>query len=58
MAKAPEKITVVAECSVKSPDGEEIIRSFDKAWHRALVLPKPVTISFIRFARIEEKGKK
>ncbi len=46
-----EIITVVAELTVSSSEGDEIVKSFDKAWHRALELPKPVTVTFNGFVR-------
>lgn len=51
MTKNDKDATVVAECTVTSPEGVEIIRTFDKAWHRALELPMPVNLQFNRFVR-------
>lgn len=51
--KEKEKITVVAECTVTSPEGTEVVRSFDKAWHRSLELDRPVNVMFNRFVRID-----
>lgn len=52
-AKKEEKITVEAELTVSYGDTKEIIRTFDKAWHRALELPMPVRVSFNSFVRKE-----
>lgn len=49
--KKEDKISVVAELSLTSPQGTEIVRSFDGAWQRAKALPLPVHIQFIRFVR-------
>jgi hypothetical protein len=49
--KNTEEITVEAELTVSSSKGVEIIRTFDKAWHRGLELPIPVLISFNRWVR-------
>jgi hypothetical protein len=48
-----EPVTVIAELEVTWPGGRETIKTFDKAWHRALELLVPVTVSFKRFARID-----
>lgn len=55
MSKDTEnKPTVQAELVIKSPEGQETIRTFDKAFHRALELPTPVNIKFNRWVRIEK----
>lgn len=46
-----QEMTVVAQLSLTSPAGEEIIKSFDKAWHRAFELPTPVIIKLLGFVR-------
>jgi hypothetical protein len=48
-----ESVVVIAELEVTWPDGRKIVKTFDRAWHRALELPVPVTVSFKRFARID-----
>lgn len=53
-AKKDEKITVEALCTVTHDGGEERIRTFDKAWHRALEV-WPATLTFVNFVRKEEK---
>lgn len=50
--KDQNKVTVVAECTVESESGIETIRSFDKAWHRALEVA-PAKLTFQRFVRID-----
>ena len=50
-----EDVPLVAELSVISPLGEEIVRTFDKAWHRALEVPTPVNLSFRAFVRKDKK---
>lgn len=52
--KSNEKITVEAMCSVSHAGGVEKIRTFDKAWHRALEVA-PATLTFVSFVRKEEK---
>lgn len=47
------EVKVIAELEVVSPEGKETIKTFDKAWHRALQLPVPVNINFIRFGRAD-----
>jgi len=49
--KTPEKMSVVAELELTSADGTEIVRSFDKAWHRLLELPTPATCRLKGFVR-------
>jgi hypothetical protein len=53
MAKDKKEIVAIAELEVSWSNGKETIRTFDRAWHRALELPIPVTVSFKRFARID-----
>lgn len=48
--KDEKEITVVAELTV-SYDQVEIIRTFDKAWHRLLLVPTPATMSFRAWVR-------
>lgn len=54
MTKTKEKITAVAELTVISPKGKEIVRSFDKAWHRTKDLPLPARATFNGFVRLDE----
>jgi hypothetical protein len=44
---------MVAECTVSSPEGTETVRTFDGAWVRAHDLPRPTTISLVRFVRAD-----
>jgi hypothetical protein len=53
MKKDDKDISVEAQCRVTSPNGVEVVRTFDRAWHRALELPQPVNIQFIAFVRKE-----
>lgn len=53
MANDDRRVTVVAQLRVMSEGRTETIKSFDKAWHRALELPVPVTILFDDFVRID-----
>lgn len=46
-----KEVTVVAELTVTSPVGVEVIKSFDAAWHRSLELPKPVHTILNGFVR-------
>jgi hypothetical protein len=53
MAKEQEKITVIADCSVTSSQGVE---RFDPSTRRGIValeLPRPATIKFLGFVRID-----
>lgn len=45
MAKKDTKevISVVAECTITSSLGVEVVRSFDLAWHRMLEIGKTTT---------------
>lgn len=43
-----------AECKVISSESSELIVTFDRAWHHALTLPRPVLVSFTRFVRVDE----
>ncbi len=52
--KSNEKISVEAMCEVTHSGGVERIRTFDKAWHRALDVT-PATLTFVGFVRKEEK---
>lgn len=55
--KTKDEITVVAELTVTSSEGQEIIKSFDKAWHHMLELGTrtlPVNAKFNGFVRIED----
>jgi hypothetical protein len=49
--KDEKEITVVAELEVSFGDETETIRTFDKAWHRLLLVPTPATMSFKKWAR-------
>lgn len=52
--KVKEEITVVAELIVSSSEGTEVIRSFDRAHHRAWEIARrttPVKITFNGFVR-------
>lgn len=49
--KSKDEVTVVAELTVISPLGSEIVRSFDKAWHHGLKLPRPVSVRLNGFVR-------
>lgn len=52
--KKDDKIVqVIAELEVTSEGKTEVIKTFDRAWHRALELPTPVLISFKRFTRLD-----
>ena len=58
MAKHPkqddQKMTVVAELILTYPGGTEIVRSFDRAWHRMREIAKtasPVNCRFNGFVR-------
>jgi hypothetical protein len=53
--KDDKEITVVAELEVKFGDQVETIRTFDKAWHRLLLVPTPATMSFKQWARKDSK---
>jgi hypothetical protein len=53
MAKDTKTVVVIAELEVTSQDTTETIKTFDKAWHRALELPVPVLTSFKRWSRID-----
>jgi hypothetical protein len=48
--------TVVAEFTITYAGGQEIVRSFDRAWVRSLELSltvRPVTTTFNEFVRID-----
>jgi hypothetical protein len=49
--KLPLTTTYVSELLITSPLGTEVVRSFDKAWHRILALPRPASASFVQFVR-------
>lgn len=56
MAKKDTKevISVVAECTITSSLGVEVVRSFDAAWHRMREIGKtttPVNCRFTGFVR-------
>jgi len=53
--KTPEKMSVVAELELTSSEGTEIVRSFDKAWHRLLELPTPARCRLRGFVRKSDK---
>jgi hypothetical protein len=53
--KDEKEITVEALVRVTAPDFDQEIRTFDKAWHKALELPVPVRLSFVAFVRKLEK---
>lgn len=50
MAK-DDKITVEAQVIVTSANGVEVVKTFDRSWHRALELPVPVNINFDKWVR-------
>lgn len=55
---AENKVAVVAECSVTSPEGPELVQGFDNAWARMRELGKtmsPITLCFERFVRKDPK---
>jgi hypothetical protein len=49
--KDKKEVTVVAELLVNSAGQTERIKTFDRAWHRALELAVPVSISFDGWVR-------
>lgn len=49
--KDKEVITVVAELTVTSLDGSQVVRGFDKAWRVGYKEPVPVNIHFNGFVR-------
>lgn len=54
MAKDKKQpVIVIAELEVTWPDGQETIKTFDRAWHRLMELPVPAHMYFVRFGRID-----
>jgi hypothetical protein len=55
MAKKDDKtVKVIAELAVISGEGLSYrVKTFDRAWHLALELPTPVTLTFIGFTRAD-----
>lgn len=54
--KASSAPTVVAELTIVHAGGQEIVRSFDRAWKRSMELAlreTPVTTTFNNFVRID-----
>jgi hypothetical protein len=52
--KDDQQLTVVAELTLTHPGGTEVVRSFDKAWHRMLEMAKtspPVSCRHTGFVR-------
>lgn len=56
MAKKEEKVKFIAEFSVENAtDGKnEVIRTMSSAWTRAMDLPRPVKVRFLRLVRVDD----
>lgn len=55
MAKDTKIVLVIAELEIHSAMTTETVRvkTFDKAWHKALTMPTPVSIRFVGFTRAD-----